>query len=374
MSKGKLKNDFGEIWGYVRVSTKEQHTDRQEIALEEYGVDPTHMFVDKISGKNFNRPAYKKLLRIVRKGDVIVIKSLDRLGRNYQEMIDQWRLITRDIGCGIHVVDMPILNTSGDPDDLYSQFITDMMIQVLSFVAQTERENTITRQREGIEAAKRRRKIKIGRPKKPMPFDFWEIFIMWKSKEYKTNDLWRYCHETWGLSNRTFYRRLNEIDQRYGDIPVNRLRDLVLDEEMMEGIQFDNERIEQGIGYYNPYCLHTPEKQRKCVEKAHEKKRLEEEGLLDDEMEKKITEAILKQRSREFKDKFGIVDEEEPLPTELIYRHKSTNPGAFGNVVHKHAKNSGMNQAVLLQDNTPKIPNVDDHLDMQKPMKTIIVI
>lgn len=160
----KIKNKYGEVWGYVRVSTKEQHEDRQLIALEEYGVDNTHIFIDKQSGKNFNRPAYKRLVRIVRKGDIIVIKSIDRLGRNYQDIIDQWRMITQDIGCGIHVIDMPLLNTSGDPEDLLNKFITDMMLQVLSFVAQNERENTITRQKEGIEAAKRRRKVRIGRP------------------------------------------------------------------------------------------------------------------------------------------------------------------------------------------------------------------
>ena len=191
--KKKLENKYGEIFGYARVSTTQQHEDRQMIALEEYGVDPSHIFLDKFSGKSFNRPAYKKMLRILRKGDIIVIKSIDRLGRNYQDIIDQWRMITIDIGCGIHVLDMPILNTSGDPEDLTSKFITDMMLQVLSFVAQNERETTIKRQQEGIAAAKRRRKIKIGRPKKKMPYDFWSIYLAWKSGKYKSSDLWRYC-------------------------------------------------------------------------------------------------------------------------------------------------------------------------------------
>lgn len=378
MSK-KITNKFGEIFGYVRVSTKEQHEDRQLIALEEYGVDDSHIFIDKQSGKNFNRPAYKRLIRVIRKGDIIVIKSIDRLGRNYQDIIDQWRMITQDIGCGIHVIDMPLLNTSGDPEDLLNKFITDMMLQVLSFVAQNERENTIKRQQEGIAAAKRRRKVKIGRPKQKMPFDMWEIFIMWKTKEYKTSDLWRYCHETWGMSNRSFYRRLNELNQRFGDLPVDRLRDVILDKEFLGGIEFDNERIELGIEYYNPYILHNPIKEAKALEA----KKLKEAEKSPEEEEEELKAIILAKRQRDFRTHFNIAPGEdytvdpkytnEVLPTELI-RRKKPSSGAFSQTVNRHAKNSGIEQGIILADNNPQIPEFDDRIDPQAPMKTIIII
>ena len=141
-SDNKLVSPWGEIWGYCRVSTKDQNTDRQEDAMITYGVDPKHIFIEHESGKNFNRPMYKRLIRIVRKGDIIVIKSIDRLGRNYQDIIDQWRMITQDIGCGIHVLDMPTLNTSGDPSDLLSKFITDMMLYSASIITGNLRINT----------------------------------------------------------------------------------------------------------------------------------------------------------------------------------------------------------------------------------------
>lgn len=370
---GKLKNKFGEIYEYARVSTAQQHEDRQMIALEEYGVDPNHIFLDKYSGKSFNRPAYKRLMRVLRKGEIIVIKAIDRLGRNYQDIIDQWRMITIDIGCGIHVLDMPTLNTSGNPEDLMSKFITDMMLQVLSFVAQNERENTIKRQQEGIAAAKRRRKIKIGRPKKRMPFDFWSIYLAWKSGEYKTNDLWRFCHEMWGMSNRTFYRRMNELDQRFGDLPYHKLTRLTLSDEVFEGIEFDNERLEAGIGYYNPYVLHNPEKEREAEEKKQQKKKLQHLDHEDDDDAAEIAaiqNMILQRRQKEFRELFGIPEPDE-MPTKLI-RKKSVDKSSFGYVVNKHAKDSGIEQAVVLKDNSPKIPDIE--CDPQKPMKTIVII
>lgn len=376
---GKIKNKFGEVFGYVRVSTKEQHEDRQLIALNEYGVDDTHIFIDKQSGKNFNRPAYKRLVRVIRKGDIIVIKSIDRLGRNYQDILEQWRMITQDIGCGIHVIDMPILNTTGDPTDLFNNFISDMILQLLSFIAQSERETTIKRQQEGIAAAKRRRKVKIGRPKQKMAFDMWEIFILWKTKEYKSADLWRYCHETWGMSNRSFYRRLNELNQRFGDLPVERLRDLVLDKEMLGGIEFDNERKEWGIEYYNPYVLHNPIKEAAALEA----KKLRDAEKDPDQEEADLKAAILAKRQKEFRQHFGITPGEdycvdpkytnEEMPTELI-RKKKSSPGAFSNVVNRHKKDSGIEQAILLNDTTPTIPDIDERIEPQKPMKTIVII
>lgn len=396
---GYLHNDMGEVWGYCRVSTTQQKTDRQEIAMEEYGVPATKIFIDKQSGKSFNRPAYKKMIRILRKGDIIVIKSIDRLGRNYQEIIDQWRMITQDLGCGIYVIDMPLLNTTGDPEDLISKFITDMMLQVLSFVAQNERENTITRQREGIDAARRKRIVSIGRPKIPMPFDFWQIFVMWKKRECTTNDLFRYCHEAYGMSNRTFYRRINELNQRYGDLPPERLDDLILDKEFFNGICFDNERIEQGIGYYNQYVLNNPEKERKLRERHRKEK--EEKPELTKEEEEALQRAMLYKRQQEFRERFNMpalsIFDRTDMPTELIKRPDPIPPklskngkrigrppnrsktdmfiNGDGQVYNCHTKQSGIDQAVVLYDKDPCIPNIDESkLDSQKPMKTIVII
>ena len=396
---GYLHNDMGEVWGYCRVSTTQQKTDRQEIAMEEYGVPATKIFIDKQSGKSFNRPAYKKMIRILRKGDIIVIKSIDRLGRNYQEIIDQWRMITQDLGCGIYVIDMPLLNTTGDPEDLISKFITDMMLQVLSFVAQNERENTITRQREGIDAARRKRIVSIGRPKIPMPFDFWQIFVMWKKRECTTNDLFRYCHEAYGMSNRTFYRRINELNQRYGDLPPERLDDLILDKEFFNGICFDNERIEQGIGYYNQYVLNNPEKERKLRERHRKEK--EEKLELTKEEEEALQRAMLYKRQQEFRERFNMpalsIFDRTDMPTKLIKRPDPIPPklskngkrigrppnrsktdmfiNGDGQVYNCHTKQSGIDQAVVLCDKDPCIPNIDESkLDSQKPMKTIVII
>ena len=396
---GYLHNDMGEVWGYCRVSTTQQKTDRQEIAMEEYGVPATKIFIDKQSGKSFNRPAYKKMIRILRKGDIIVIKSIDRLGRNYQEIIDQWRMITQDLGCGIYVIDMPLLNTTGDPEDLISKFITDMMLQVLSFVAQNERENTITRQREGIDAARRKRIVSIGRPKIPMPFDFWQIFVMWKKRECTTNDLFRYCHEAYGMSNRTFYRRINELNQRYGDLPPERLDDLILDKEFFNGICFDNERIEQGIGYYNQYVLNNPEKERKLRERHRKEK--EEKPELTKEEEEALQRAMLYKRQQEFRERFNMpalsIFDRTDMPTKLIKRPDPIPPklskngkrigrppnrsktdmfiNGDGQVYNCHTKQSGIDQAVVLYDKDPCIPNIDEsNLASQKPMKTIVII
>lgn len=396
---GYLHNDMGEVWGYCRVSTIQQKTDRQEIAMEEYGVPATKIFIDKQSGKSFNRPAYKKMIRILRKGDIIVIKSIDRLGRNYQEIIDQWRMITQDLGCGIYVIDMPLLNTTGDPEDLISKFITDMMLQVLSFVAQNERENTITRQREGIDAARRKRIVSIGRPKIPMPFDFWQIFVMWKKREYSTNDLFRYCHETYGMSNRTFYRRINELNQRFGELSPDRLDDLILDKEFFNGIHFDNERIEQGIGYYNQYVLNNPEKERKLRERHRKEK--EEKPELTKEEEEALQRAMLYKRQQEFRERFNMpalsIFDRTDMPTELIKRPDPIPPKLSkngkrigrppnrsktdmiikgdGQVYNCHTKQSGIDQAVVLYDKDPCIPDIDESkLDSQKPMKTIVII
>lgn len=306
-SDGKLISPWGEIWGYCRVSTKDQNTDRQEDAMLEYGVDPKRIFIEHESGKNFNRPMYKRLIRVVRKGDIIVIKSIDRLGRNYQDIIDQWRLITQDIGCGIHVLDMPTLNTSGDPGDLLSKFITDMMLQVLSFVAENERENTLKRQKEGLEAAKKRGNVKLGRPKIKIPFEFWEIYITWKTGEVKTKDMIAFCHNKYGMCSRTFYRRIRELDQRYGDIRPDKLRDLIVEEDFCNGIEFSMERCESALGIYNPYTNDPRVEHERRVNKKQREEELEEMSIKEEEEE--LKRIILEKRQADFKDKFGITDD-----------------------------------------------------------------
>ena len=383
MSKKKLKNPYGEVWAYIRVSTKEQNLDRQYDAILDYGVDETHIFADQISGKNFNRPAYKKLIRILRKGDIVVIKSIDRLGRNYTEIIDQFKIITQDIGCGIHVIDMPTLNTSGDPDDLINKFTKDMTLQVLSFVAQNERENTLKRQREGIEAAKRRKNVKIGRPKTKMPFDFWMIYILWRTKEYQTQDLLKYCNEVWGTSTRTFYRRICELDARYSCIKADRLYDLILDEEWYDGISYDYERLQSGIGQYNPYTLRKPTKKKK----TNDSDELSDEDI--ELKEQKMKRAILERRRQDFQEHFHIkntndlysdtIDQaalssalskqlksEQELPKKLIYKTvKKTETEAYYN-------ESGIQDAVSLIEDATKIPNIE--IDPQAPVKTVIIV
>ena len=224
---GKFTNPNGRLYGYVRVSTKEQNEDRQVYALLEYGVKQNRIYLDKQSGKDFNRAAYKHLIRTVRRGDIIVIKSIDRLGRNYQDIIDQWKMITQDIGVGIHVLDMPTLNTSGDPKDLMSRFITDMMLQVLSFVAENERVNTHQRQAEGLAAAKRRGQ-KQGRPPVKIPKDFWSWYIVWRRKDLTVGHI---CKEI-KISPRTFYRRIRELDRRYGDFPIDKLESIIIEDDI----------------------------------------------------------------------------------------------------------------------------------------------
>lgn len=220
---GFLINPNGRIMGYVRVSTTDQRTDRQMISMKQYGVRPENIVEEYESGKNFNRPLYKKLVRTLRRGDILVITSIDRLGRNYQDIIDQWRMITTDIGCGIHVIEMPALNTSSDPEDLLSRFITDMMLQVLSFVAENERTNLRKRQADGIAAAKRRGDVDLGRPKIKISRDFWYVYILWREEAAETRELIKYCTQAYHISPRTFYRKLDETHDIFKGIPTNEL-------------------------------------------------------------------------------------------------------------------------------------------------------
>ena len=170
------------VYGYIRVSTKEQNEDRQRIALEEFPVPENHIFLDKLSGKDFERPQYKKLTKKLRPGDILVIKSIDRLGRNYEEILNQWRIITKEKRADIVVLDMPLLDTRQTGRDLTGTFVADLVLQILSYVAQTERENIKQRQKEGIAAAKLRG-VQFGRPPKPLPDNFQQVKEDWENKK-----------------------------------------------------------------------------------------------------------------------------------------------------------------------------------------------
>lgn len=180
------------IYGYVRVSSREQNEDRQLIALKQHSILEKNIYIDKQSGKDFNRPGYKILLRKLRKGDCLYIKSIDRLGRNYKDIVEQWRVITKEIGADIIVIDMPLLDTTKGKD-LLGTFISDIVLQLLSFVAENERKNIRQRQAEGIAAAKARG-VKFGRPLNPVPKQFDEVFILWKTKKITMFEASKICN------------------------------------------------------------------------------------------------------------------------------------------------------------------------------------
>lgn len=169
-------------FGYIRVSTKEQCEERQLIALRSFPVPDDRIFMDKLSGKDFNRPQYRKLIKKLRRGDILVIKSIDRLGRNYEEILNQWRIITKEKQADIVVLDMPLLDTRQTGKDLTGTFVADLVLQILSYVAQTERENIRQRQMEGIAAA-RMRGVQFGRPRKPVPENFCRVKEQWQNRE-----------------------------------------------------------------------------------------------------------------------------------------------------------------------------------------------
>lgn len=171
----------GNIYGYVRVSSAEQNEERQMVAMRNKDIPLNKIYIDKKSGANFDRPQYKKLLKKLRKGDLLYILTIDRLGRNYEEIQNQWRVLTKEIGIDIVVIDMPLLDTR-QGKDLMGTFIADIVLQILSFVAQSERENIKKRQAEGIAAAKARG-VKFGRPKNPLPKNFYEMRKKWINGE-----------------------------------------------------------------------------------------------------------------------------------------------------------------------------------------------
>ena len=172
---------MGNVYGYIRVSTREQNEKRQWLALCEAAVPEKAIFLDKQSGKDFNRPQYKKLLRKLKKDDLLYIKSIDRLGRNYEEILQQWRVLTKEKGVDIVVLDMPLLDTR-QGKDLMGTFLSDIVLQVLSFVAENERTNIRQRQAEGIAVAKANG-IHLGRPPKPLPENFDICYQRWRQGE-----------------------------------------------------------------------------------------------------------------------------------------------------------------------------------------------
>ena len=189
-------------FGYVRVSSVEQNEVRQLDAMAAVGVENTNIYVDKQSGRSFDRPQYKKLVKKLRPGDLLYILSIDRLGRNYEEIQRQWRLLTKDKGIDICVIDMPLLDTRSGKD-LMGTFIADLVLQILSFVAQKERENIRARQAQGIAAAKARG-VRFGRPEMPLPDDFLSLVRQWESGSILIQDVLNAC----SVSEATFYRRL----------------------------------------------------------------------------------------------------------------------------------------------------------------------
>lgn len=195
---------MGNVYGYVRVSTKDQNEDRQLIALQEMSIPEKNIFVDKQSGKDFKRPMYKRMLRKIKKDDLLYVKSIDRLGRNYAEILEQWRILTKEKGIDIVVLDMPLLDTRRGKD-LMGTFLSDIVLQVLSFVAENERTNIRQRQAEGIAAAKMRG-VRFGRPEKSVPENFEEIVKEWEQRKITIKEVVEKCN----MSEATFYRRLRE--------------------------------------------------------------------------------------------------------------------------------------------------------------------
>lgn len=194
------------VYGYIRVSTADQNTARQFAALGKLEIPKNNLYVDKQSGKDFNRPAYKKMLRHLKEGDLLYIKSIDRLGRNYEEIQEQWRILTKDMKVDIVVLDMSLLDTRNGKD-LLGTFISDVVLQILSFVSENERNNIRTRQAEGIAAAKANG-VKFGRPELPLPDNFHEVHKSWREKKLTL----RQAAEKCGMSESTFYAKARKIE------------------------------------------------------------------------------------------------------------------------------------------------------------------
>ena len=197
----------GKIYGYIRVSSTDQNEDRQLIALQDKNIPKRHLFIDKQSGKDFQRPNYQKLVQRLKPGDLLYVLSIDRLGRNYEEILHQWRILTKEIGADICVLDMPLLDTRNGKD-LMGTFIADLVLQILSFVAQNERENIKTRQAQGIAAAKARG-VRFGRPPRPLPLNFHEVHQAWRNKKMTLQQAASACEMPVG----TFYSKAVKLEK-----------------------------------------------------------------------------------------------------------------------------------------------------------------
>lgn len=214
------------VWGYCRVSSVEQNLDRQLAAMQEQGIDERHIRCDKASGKDFNRREWNALVGtkesapLLREGDLLVVLSLDRLGRNYTEIRQQWEYITTEIGADIKVLDMPLLDTSTSTENLDKRFIADLVLQILSYTAEKERTNIHKRQEQGIAVAKAQG-VKFGRPTTEFPADWNEVYAQWKNGEIKAVDAMRVLN----LTKPTFYRLVKRYERK-GIIKKN-------------GVQFD---------------------------------------------------------------------------------------------------------------------------------------
>lgn len=193
-----------EKYGYIRVSARDQHTDRQNDALGAFKIAPRNLYVDKQSGKDFERPAYQRLIKRIKPGDLLIVKSIDRLGRNYDEILEQWRIISKTKRADILVIDMPLLDTT-KCKDILGTFISDMVLQILSYCAHMERESIHQRQAEGIASAKARG-VHFGRPGKEFPPEFEKWYQSWCTGELEGEELAARC----GMGLSTLYRRLKQ--------------------------------------------------------------------------------------------------------------------------------------------------------------------
>ena len=202
---------MGNLYGYIRVSTREQNEDRQILALKELSIPEKNLFIDKQSGKDFERPQYRKMVRKLKKDDLLYIKSIDRLGRNYSEILEQWRILTKEKGIDIVVLDMPLLDTRRGKD-LLGTLLSDIVLQVLSFVTENERTNIRQRQAEGIAAAKANG-MKFGRPVIKAPDNFPDIVQRWESGTIRAREAAELC----GMCESTFYHRLREYRASLSD-------------------------------------------------------------------------------------------------------------------------------------------------------------
>lgn len=219
MQNRQILQEIPQFYGYVRVSSKDQNEDRQLAAMQGLGIPDENIYIDRQSGKDFARPQYKRLLRRLKPDDVIYIKSIDRLGRNYTEILEQWRVLTKERCADIVVLDMPLLDTRRGKD-LMGTFLSDIVLQVLSFVAENERENIRQRQAEGIAAAKARG-VQFGRPPIPLPKNFRQIHKAWRAQKITLRQAADVC----GLPTGTFYSKaiqLEEEDRKRAERRKNR--------------------------------------------------------------------------------------------------------------------------------------------------------